>query len=172
MQRNLCHTDPVLLSQYTDGELEPDQADQIRRHLSQCPECRRQVEANRRLASRLNAAINQHEAMIDADAFEFETLARTSSQKDNLRNKIRRFLFSGKALVPASVVACVLFLLLFLTYRFIDQDISQPKHRSPVQTAAAAPSAIIDSFSGEASAVMIMETPHSRETILWYNENV
>ncbi len=172
MQPNPCPTDPILLSQYTDGELKSDQAEQIRRHLSQCPACRMQVELNRRLASQLNTAIDQHAAMIDSDAFEFETLARMSSQNDNLRNKIRHFLFPRKALIPASVVACVLFLLLFLTYRFIDQDTGQPVQRAPVQTAAAAPSAIIDSFSGEASAVMIMETPHSRETILWYNENV
>lgn len=171
MQPNPCPTDPILLSQYTDGELKSDQAEQIRRHLSQCPDCRRQVELNHRLASRLNTVIDQRTAMIDSDALEFETLARMSCQNDNLRNKIRRFLSPGKALIPASVVVCVLFLLLFLTYRFIDQDAGQPVQRAPVQTAAA-PSAIIDSFSGEASAVMIMETPHSRETILWYNENV
>jgi hypothetical protein len=32
------------------------------------------------------------------------------------------------------------------------------------------PSAIIKSFSGSMSSVMVFETPETRQTILWYNE--
>ena len=33
------------------------------------------------------------------------------------------------------------------------------------------PSAIINSFTGSVSSVMILETPETREIILWYNED-
>jgi hypothetical protein len=34
-----------------------------------------------------------------------------------------------------------------------------------------APSAIINSFTGSMSSVMIFETPETRQTILWYKED-
>ena len=36
---------------------------------------------------------------------------------------------------------------------------------------APVPSALIDSFTGAVSTVMVLETPETRETILWYSED-
>ena len=173
MQKSLCHTDPIMLSQFADGEVKPDEAEQIKQHLSDCPDCRKAVNDNHLLSSHFKNYLNLNTSSINLSALETNVLEKIDRKNEILRDKIKRLLFSKKFLIPVSAMASVLFLLLFFSYRFIYRNSDGPVRRFPVQTSAATvPSAIVDSFSGETSAVMIMETPHSRLTILWYNEKV
>ena len=173
MPKSLCHIDPIMLSHYADGEVKPDEAERIRKHLSDCPDCRKAVKDNQLLSSQFQNYINLNTSAINPSAFETNVLAKIHQKDEILRDKIKHLLFSKKILVPVTAMASVVFLLLYFSYRFTFLNSDEHIRRFPVQTSAVtAPSAIIDSFSGETSAVMIMQTPHSNETILWYNEKV
>ncbi len=173
MQKSLCNTDPIMLSQFLDGEVKPDEAKRIRQHLSDCPKCRKAVNDNHLLSSHFKNYINLNTSLINPSAIETNVLEKIHQKNENLRDKIKRILFSNKILIPASAIASVLVILLYFSYQFIYRNSDGPVNRFAAHTSAVnAPSAIVDSFSGETSAVMIMETPNSRLTILWYNEKV
>jgi len=173
MQKNLCHIKPIMLSQFADGEVKPDEAEQIRQHLSDCPDCRKAVNDNLLLSSHFENYIKLNTSAIHPSIFETNVLSSIRHKNEIVRDKVKHFVFYKKILIPATAMASVLFLLFYFSYRFTYRDSDGPVRRFPVQTSAVtAPSAIVDSFSGETTAVIIMETPNSRETILWYNEKV
>ncbi len=173
MQKSLCHIKPIMLSQFTDGEVKPDETERIKQHLSVCPDCCKAVKDNHILASHFQNYINLNTSQINLSAFETDVLEKIHLKKGNLRDKIKSFFYNKRILVPVTAMASVFFLLLFFSYQFIYQDSDGHVSRFSAHTSAtSAPSAIVDSFSGDTTAVMIMETPHTRETILWYNEKV
>ena len=173
MPKSLCHIDPIMLSQYADGEVKSDEAERIRKHLSNCPDCRKALNDNQLLSSHFKNYLNLNTSRINPSALETNVLEKIHQKNEILRDKIKRLLFSKKILIPVAAMASIVFLLLYFSYRFTFLNSDEPIRRFPVQTSAAtAPSAIVDSFSGETSAVMIMQTPNSHETILWYNEKV
>ena len=171
MQKNLYHIEPIMLSQFADGEVKPDEAERIKQHLSDCPDCRKAMNDNLFLSSHFNNYISLNTSAINPSALETNVLEKIHYKNEILLDKIKRILFSNKILIPTSAMASVLVILLFFSYQFIYRNSDGPVNRFAVPTSAAtAPSAIVDSFSGETTTVMIMETPHSHETILWYNE--
>ncbi len=86
-----------------------------------------------------------------------ELMKRVREKPVPFWEKLAGRLPSGRILVPVSSLAMLLILCLALfryTY-FTDES---------------GPSAIVDSFTGNVTSVVIIETPESRQTIIWFSE--
>jgi len=150
---NLC--DDALLYEYMDGELDSDEAERVSAHLESCAHCKNQIATLSAFSIKFRERVRQ-----TTDSVDFTALEKTVLNKA-LRERYSRKPFSSpfaalKYIIPATVTAG---LLLFFGYSHF---------RSQPQTA---PSAIINSFTGSMSSVMIFETPKTRQTILWYKED-
>jgi anti-sigma factor RsiW len=124
-------------------------------HLDGCHHCRQQVAAMKRFSKDFCDRVQQAADEVDFTALEKSVLNKAIRQR-RPRGIPASFIASLKYTIPATVTAA---LLLFLGYsHFMPKPVS-------------APSAIINSFTGSMSSVMIFETPETRQTILWYNED-
>ena len=144
-----------LLCRYMNGDLLPAEEAHIKNHLDGCPQCRQQVAAMNRFSNDFCDRVQQAAEDVDFTALEKSVLNKALRQRQP-RGALASFLASLKYTIPATVTAG---LLLFFGYsHFMPEPVS-------------APSAIINSFTGSMSSVMIFETPETRQTILWYNED-
>ena len=150
------HCDDVLLNRYYDGDLDGDQARRFETHLDECGHCRQRLSAMEAIADRVRMRIQDATEAQDYTALE-KTVLTTALRDRRSAKGLSRVPASLKFAIPATVVAGVL---LFFGYFHIFPN-SPP-----------APSAIINSFTGSMSSVMIFETPKTRQTILWYSEGV
>ncbi len=147
--------DETLLCRYRDGDLGTDENECMEDHLKGCLHCRRQVAAMAAFSQDLRDRVQQATDAVDFMVLEKQVLNKALRQY-GARGGFSRFIASLKYTIPATVTAG---LLLFFAY---SNYMVQPM---PV------PSAIINSFTGSMSSVMIFETPETRQTILWYNED-
>jgi anti-sigma factor RsiW len=146
--------DETLLNRYLDDDLDPRQRQRMADHLHGCRHCQEQLDRMRSFSRDLNARIETASARVDFTALEKQVLNEALRTRHR-RNGPSRFMAALKYTVPAAATAG---LLLFFAYtRFWVQP-------------TPAPSAIINSFTGSMSSVMIFETPETRQTVLWYNE--
>lgn len=146
--------DEILMDRYLDGNLELEEKAQMTAHLERCPQCRRQVAAMTTFAEDFHDRVQHVTDSVDFIALEKQVLTKALRQHRS-RVGSSTFLASLKYTLPAAVTAG---LLLFFAYT---NFVAEP---------AKVPSAIIKSFTGSMSSVMIFETPETRQTILWYNE--
>lgn len=149
---NLC--DEILLDRYLDGDLDAGEMAQMEAHIAGCRHCRRQVTALASFSQNLHYRVQYAADSVDFVALEKQVLNKALRQNRS-RGGLSRFVASLKFTIPAAVTAG---LLIFFTYF---NDVGKPPP---------APSAIINSFTGSMSSVMIFETPETRQTILWYTE--
>jgi len=149
---NAC--DEILLDRYLDGDLEAGEMAQIEAHISGCLECRRHVSTLATFSQSLRDRVKHATDSVDFVALEKQVLNKALRQYRS-RGSVSRFIASLKYVIPATVTAG---LLLFFAYS------------NYVLKPPPAPSAIINSFTGSMSSVMIFETPETRQTILWYTE--
>ena len=151
---NSCDDD--LLVRALDDDLDAAEKKRLANHLETCHPCRRQLAALNGFSQDLRKRVD-----MAADAVDF-----TALEKDVLTKALRPRRSNGggagffKALKYGIPVAATAGLLLFLSY---NQFLVNP---------GPAPSAIINSFTGSMSSVMIFETPETRQTILWYTEDM
>lgn len=144
-----------LLCRYMDDDLLPAERAQVKKHLNGCPQCRQQVAAMHRFSKHLCDRVRQAADEVDFTALEKSVLNKALRQRQP-RGGWSTFFASLKYTIPATVTAGLLFFFGYSHY------MSEP---------VTAPSAIINSFTGSMSSVMIFETPDTRQTILWYNED-
>jgi hypothetical protein len=149
--------DPLLVSRFHDQELDMEASDRLRAHLDTCSSCRQVLEDHRRIAENFRSAVAGERTRLDADTFE-----KTLFHQMGVRAAERRFglleLITGKKFyIPAAALAATL--ILFFTFFY-------------PAGAPSSPSAIVTSFSGDISSVMIFETPETHQTILWFNEDL
>jgi anti-sigma factor RsiW len=145
--------DEQQLNRLLDGELTPPEKHQLKQHLLRCPACRRHVRGLMAFSETFRRRVEREATMVDFAALEKEVV--TTALKRYRQRERGGLLKSLKIAVPALVTAGVL---LFFAYtRFMVEPTTLP-------------SAIINSFTGSASSVMIFETPETRQTILWYTE--
>lgn len=146
--------DEIRLNLYLDEELGPSEMAWMEAHLQDCPSCRREATTITLFAQDVRRRAKQAADSIDFFALEKEVLTQTR-RRHHPPGGLARFLASLKIVIPATLTAA---LLIFLGYsHFIARPVT-------------APSAIIESFTGSVSSVMIFETPETRQTILWYTE--
>ncbi len=148
----VCGTE--LISRYLDNELHGDELIRVRTHIAGCESCRARLKSYDKVHSGLNSIISTTPCASSAG---LENRVIDSIRK---KNKVgskgwKDVIFSRKILVPAGIAASII--LMFFTF-----------YNNP---APAGPTAIVSSLSGSGSSVMILETPKTHETILWFSEN-
>lgn len=153
IQSNGC--DDAFLIRYLDGDLDPDEVKRMEDHLQHCETCQRQLDFFSAFSQDFKAHVQR-----ETDGVNFSPLEKEVIHKALYQHRLKRgpwnVIASLRFVVPAVAVAC---LLLFFGYT-----------RFMVDPGPAAPSAIINSFTGSMTSVMIFETPETRQTILWYHE--
>ena len=153
MLANRC--DDALLARYADNDLGAADKKKMKAHLDDCRTCRRRLTAWSTFSQDLRDRVAHESGGVDFTALEKDVLTKAlrPSRTSSGGASILKALKFG---IPAVVTAC---LILFLGYN---------RWMAP---SGPAPSAIINSFTGSMSSVMIFETPETRQTILWYNED-
>ena len=152
-QANAC--DDAFLDRYLDGDLDAQEKERMTAHLAHCRDCRRQMAAMTAFSRGLRERVEQATESVDFMALEKDVLTMALRQHRS-RGGFSTFVAALKYTIPAVVTVC---LLLFFAYPAF------------MNNPAPVPSAIINSFTGSVSSVMIFETPETRQTILWYNED-
>lgn len=145
--------DEVRLNLYLDGELGDNETQWMDAHLKDCTVCRQKAKTIVAFTHAFRQRVKDSADLIDFKILEKEVLKKT------LPRYVPRSIFGNildalKFLGPIAIIAG--FLIFFIYTRYIADS-------------APAPSAIIDSFTGNVESLMIFET-ESQETILWYNE--
>jgi len=143
-----------LMGRYLDGEVSQEEHDGISKHLKDCLSCQKILRDNQSISTVAINTLEKETSHADFSVLETRVLDRIR-QKENpwWKRLVKRF-SSLRILIPATALAA---LVLFFAIP-----------RSP--TTISDPSAIVEAFSGEVSSVMIIETPKSRQTIIWYKE--
>ncbi len=154
MDKQYSSCDEQLIYRYFDKDMDPEENARFQNHLGVCKTCSMQLEHLKNQAEALADRINEESEKADFYALEKKVLGE-------IRRKNRSFfnwkdVLFKKIYVPATVAVAMTVLVSF--YYFY-----MPLY-SP-------PSAIINSFTGEFSSVMILETPETKQTILWINED-
>ena len=152
-QSNYCDDD--LLIRSLDDDLDADEKERLAAHLETCRPCRQQLAKligfSQDLIHRVDLAADD----VDFTALEKDVLTKALKPR-RTNNGGAGLLRALKYGIPAAVTAG---LLLFFGYSQFMINSGPP------------PSAIINSFTGSMSSVMIFETPETRQTILWYTED-
>lgn len=151
--------DERLLNRYLEGAMDADERLQLRHHLTHCPSCRRQAVVMTDFTRRFRERVEHAADSVDFVACEKEVLNR-ALRPHHSRSPFSTFAASLKYVVPAVATVC---LVLFLIFSRMEEG---PKQTEPL------PSAIIHSFKGSIASVMILETPETRQTILWYDDDI
>ena len=151
--KNGC--DPTLIDRFFDGELGPEEHEGVRRHIADCPSCQRALRENREISTLFRDGLNRELSRTDTGELEERVVALVRKKGAPWWKKVIEMFPQKRLFIPATAVAAVA---LFLTLT-----------RQPAPTPD--PSAIVKSFSGDISSVMIIEAPQSRQTIIWYSES-
>ena len=145
---------PELIDRYYDGELKPEERESVAVHLKVCPHCRTMLKDRRTVSQVFRAEVDGALSRTDFQGLDEKVLERIAQKRILGLPGLQRLFFSKPFFIPASAVAALL--LVFFT--FFNPTPSDP-----------GPSAVINSFTGSVSSVMIIETS-PRHTILWFSE--
>jgi hypothetical protein len=155
MNQSKGSCDPAMISRFFDQELDQEEYDQVARHIETCPLCQKTLDELELLSGMANETIRENWSEAAKGSVEEKVLESILKTKAPWWIKARGLFLSKKILIPLTTSAA---LILFLSVFF----------RSPAQTG---PSAIVTSLSGNMSSVIIMETPQTHQTILWFKES-
>ena len=146
--------DPSLIDRFFDKELSHDEHTRIMKHLTDCSVCQKRVQDNQAISALFKASLDKEISQTNFDGLEERAVDLVRKKEIAWWKKFIDLSLPRKLVIPAAAMAAIL-LFFCLT-------------RNPVPVSA--PSAIVTSFSGEVSSVIIIETPKSRQTIVWYTE--
>ena len=155
MKKVSTKCDPALVSRFSDGELGPEEHALISSHLRDCASCQKTHRENQALSAICKAGLEGELSRVNLHGLEQGVMDKIQAGRDPWWVGFRDLLAPKKLLIPAAAMAAMLVLFFSLM-----------KPLAPVT----APSAIINSFTGDVSSVMIIETPKSRQTIIWFSE--
>ena len=155
MKSNNSACNPILLNLLYDGELSPEEDARVRDHVKNCETCRKEIEKNESISHHFKERLNRELSLVNQDALERIIVDRVREKKEPSRAGFGNIFSPMRFLVPAAAVAAVAFFFFFTT-------------QGPAPNST--PSAIINSFTGDVSSVMILETPETHQTIIWINE--
>ena len=146
-----------LLSRYHDKELTPPEREQVEAHLEKCPACQSTLASFARMGHISRRHTDRAVAALDTEAMAKRIIARRPLPKET-SVRWRDWFKPSRLFLPVAVTALALAIYI----------IPQPFR---TQTTNAAPSAIINSFTGSVTSVMFYETPNTRQTIIWISED-
>jgi anti-sigma factor RsiW len=147
--------DPTVISRFLDGELDPKDCESIKEHLCNCVDCEKLLEDLNAIARHVREHIeNRHPEMTPA-TIERHVIESIRKRKSSRWTDLKDMLAYRKGLIPVAALASLILVFSAVFW-------------SPESTG---PSAIITSLSGDTSSVIIMETPVSGHTILWFTES-
>lgn len=153
MKENSPLCDPGLISRFFDGELEAEEHGRVARHVKECPACRKRLEEFQTLSGDIRSFLTKPYRE-ESPELEQKVLEAIQKREAVWWVKAKEMIFSKRVLIPASALASAVLIFFSLFYT----------------PAVSGPSAIVTSLSGSGSSVIIMETPRTRQTILWFNE--
>ncbi|HBF42165.1 MAG TPA: hypothetical protein DDW42_00780 [Desulfobacteraceae bacterium] len=148
-----CNTD--LLNRFFDHELDPDEQARFSRHVKECPSCQEALKDNQSISDLFKACVDEKIFRADLDNLEEGVLDLIGQKKYSLWLRLKDLFRPRKFLIPAAAIITML----VLSFSIIRQH-------GPIP----GPSAIINSFEGNGSYVMLLETPKSHQTVIWFNE--
>lgn len=154
MQENRRRCNQDLISRFHDMELSSEESARVESHIQTCPSCRKTLEELKRISGQLKAHIIEKSSGIGDRAVERYVLEGIRKRKAPWWIRGKDALLRKKLLIPATAVA-TLAMVLFTVLR------------APVPVG---PSAIVSSVSGDVLSIVILETPKTRQTILWFSE--
>ena len=152
-QTNFCDDD--LLIRSLDDDLDAAEKERLAAHLETCRPCRQQLARLTGFSRDLVRRVDLAAEAVDFTALEKDVLTKALRPRRSTNGGAGWFR-ALKFGIPAAVTAG---LLLFFGYGQFMVNSGPP------------PSAIINSFTGSMSSVMIFETPETSQTILWYTED-
>lgn len=149
-----CDTQKLL--RYHDGELSAEEHDRTAGHLAQCAECRKALHQQQQIRRTVQGAAEIVAAQTPRPDVEGRLLAKIKGPGKINRNQ--RGFWTRRRWIPAGALATALLAVMIINGPW----------RQSVQTME--PSAIVESFQGNVSTVMILETQTTGQTIVWFNE--
>lgn len=154
MQGNIH--DDKLIDQYLDGELPKDELARFDLHMKDCPSCQKSLKQRKIISETFNKEINEATEKTDFARFQNQVMGIIKERNITWRDRVLDFITPKRMLIPATVMAGLL-LVVFYTGRLTPTPLPEP-------------SGIVASLSGEASSMMIIKTPNTNHTIIWFNE--
>ena len=154
---NPKHCDYERLSRFHDGELSRQESDRVKVHIQNCPDCRQVLADFDRVGQIGRRHVEDAVAALDTDAMTQRVMARIPTPHRAFRNW-RNWFKPSRLFLPVAVTALALAIYI----------IPQPFR---TESTNAAPSAIINSFTGSVTSVMFYETPNTHQTIIWISED-
>jgi len=155
MKREYARCDPAILNRFFDQELGQEERAAFSQHLKDCPSCQKALRENEHISAVFKAGLDKELSQINFNALDHKVSGLIRRKKSRWWMMLKDFFASRKFFVPATAAAAILILTFSLT-------------RGPASLSG--PSAIINSLTGDVSSVMIIETPKSRQTIIWFSE--
>lgn len=155
MKPNMEICNPELISAFFDNELDNKTRQRVNEHLKTCTTCQKDLESFASLSEKAREHLSSNPMKVPIIPIEKKVADEIRKQQLPWWTGTKLLKFSKTVLMP-SVVVSGLFVFTFMWLK------------SPV---SAGPSAIVTSLSSETASVIIMETPRSGHTILWFTEN-
>ncbi len=142
------------ISRFIDGELSRQEIRQIRQHLDTCSACRHLAAQFQRITRTFDELTEPTGWGIDAERL-YQALEKRVEKPARPR-KLRFFSHPVRPLLALASIAALLVIGVFA----LKNDGMSPN----------GPSAIVTSIDTEYTAVMILETPDTHHTIIWYSD--
>ncbi len=148
-----CH--PATVSRFYDRELDRESYDRVKKHIDTCRKCRTYLSNLAAISEHVKGPLAEGTAGLQPYRVEEGVLAAIQEKQRPWWENTKERLLSKAVLIPATALVSLCLLMFVLL-------------RSP---AVSGPSAIITSLSGDAASIVIMETPETGHTILWFTED-
>ena len=144
-----------LISRFHDDELFGEELEYTKRHIQACPSCSKALHDMERISGQVTRYIKKNSSLTEDRSVEYYVLEEVRKNNSTWWIRLKDLIFSKKIMIPVTAMAA--FTLFFVT-------LIQPSFNR-------GPSAIVSSVSGEVSSIVILETPDTNQTILWFDEN-
>ena len=149
--------DKLLLNRFFDQELGPAEHAKVSEHLEHCSFCQNALQNSQSISVLFSESFDRKMSQADLGKIEKNVTGLMRNKKELLWIKLKSLFGSEKFLIQASAAAAV-FVIFFSIMGYNSSS-------------APGPSALIKSCTGDVTSVMIIETPKSRQTIIWFNES-
>lgn len=155
MGKDKTACDPTLLNRFFDEELAPDEHARVTKHLKDCPSCQEALRDYQVISTTLKIGLANEVSRAKIEQVEETVLDLIQRKRVPWWMRPTDLFATWKVYIPVTAMATLLVLFFTLV-------------RHPATVSGR--SAIISSFEGDVESVMILETPKSHQTILWFNE--